>query len=287
MKKTRKKLPEIKSFFENASRVMTRANIEGHMNLNRVAWELPESITVQKFIAFLIDNIGLKELRFSFPSRNIIRYSLGEASIFELVLSLKPNAYFSHYTAMFLHDLTEQIPNTIYLNFEQPPKIRQEGNLEQNRIDLAFKKRPRQSNNIAEFDGKKVCILNGMHTGSLSVIDMEVGASLLPITDIERTLIDIVVRPNYSGGVFEVLNAYRSASERVSVNKLSAVLKQLNYIYPYHQAVGFYLERTGKYSETQINLMRKFEIKYDFYLTYQMHEMEYSKTWKLYFPKGF
>jgi predicted transcriptional regulator of viral defense system len=34
-------------------------------------------------------------------------------------MSLEQDAYFSHYTAMQLHGLTEQIPKVMYLNVEQ------------------------------------------------------------------------------------------------------------------------------------------------------------------------
>ena len=45
----------------------------------------------------------------------------------------------------------------------------------------------------------------------------------LAITNIERTLIDATVRPLYSGGVYEVFEAYRRAAEHISVNKLAAM----------------------------------------------------------------
>jgi predicted transcriptional regulator of viral defense system len=110
---------------------------------------------------------------------------------------------------------------------------------------------------------------------------------MIRVTDVERTLIDSTVRPVYAGGVFEVLNAYRLARPRVSVNKLAATLKKLDYIYPYHQVIGFYLEKTGVYKETSIALLQKFDFKYDFYLTHGMKETAYSEKWRLYFPKGF
>ena len=154
---------------------------------------------------------------------------------------------------------------------------------------MAFRNPQRKSNAIAIFDDMRVVLLNGMYTENLGVIEFEeTPGGVISVTDIERTLIDIVVRPVYSGGVSEVLKAYRVAKERgVSINKLCSRLKELNYIYPYHQAIGFYLEKAGVYSESQIRLLEKFEIKYDFYLAHQMKETEFSEKWRLFYPKGF
>jgi len=188
---------------------------------------------------------------------------------------------------MYLHNLTEQIPKTIYLNFEQHPKRFKQGDLEQSRIDVAFKRPVRTTNQIATYNGEKVCILNGMFTGKLGVIKLkEREDEELYLSNLERTLIDITVRPIYSGGVSEVLKAYKLAQPKVSVNKLAAMLKKLNYTYPYHQAIGFYLEKTGIYRDSQINLIRKFDFNYDFYLTHHIKEYDYSKKWRLYYPKG-
>jgi len=131
-----------------------------------------------------------------------------------------------------------------------------------------------------------------MNLGILGLTELKVDGQTLErekiiFTDIERTIIDITVRPFYAGGVFEVLKAYRLAKGKVSINKLSAMLKTINYIYPYHQAIGFYLERAGGYKDSVIRIFKKIDIKYDFYLTYQMREMSYSKEWRLYYPKGF
>ena len=108
------------------------------------------------------------------------------------------------------------------------------------------------------------------------------------MTDLERTLIDIVVRPFYAGGVGEVTKAYERAGSRASTNRLAALLRQLDYVYPYHQAVDFYLERSGVFTESAIELFRgKFEFEFDFYLTYQMKEVRYDHRWRLFVPKGF
>jgi predicted transcriptional regulator of viral defense system len=290
MKITRLKIAKddiVKHFGSLPNRVYKRSQIEEIISEKREFWRLSSTTTANKFIAFLIEEKKLREIRLEFPKRTEIRYTWGDVSIYEMALTLKPDSYFTHYTAMFFHELTEQIPKTIYLNQEQPKKPKQETHLTQSSIDLAFKRPVRVSNNIALCGEYNICLLNGMHTGRLGVIEtMGSGGEKIHVTDIERTLIDLTVRPTYSGGIFEVLNAYRLARNKISVNKLSAILQKLNYIYPYHQAVGFYLDRAGNYEDSSISLFRKFGMKYDFYLTHQMKDMVYSKEWKLFYPKG-
>ena len=279
--------PDIFKLFDKMpTKVFRRSQIEEIITQNREFWRLSTTTTVNRFIAFLIQESKLKEIRFKFPTRSEIRYTWGDTPLYEVVLTIKPNSYFTHYTAMFFHQLTEQIPKTIYLNQEQQQKRNREAHLTQSSIDLAFKRPVRVSNNIALCGEYNICLLNGMYTGRLGVIEtMGLGGEKIYVTDVERTLIDITVRPTYSGGIFEVLNSFRLARSKVSVNKLSAILQNLNYIYPYHQAVGFYLDRAGNYKDSSISLFRKFGMKYDFYLTHQMKDMAYSKEWKLFYPK--
>ena len=107
------------------------------------------------------------------------------------------------------------------------------------------------------------------------------------VTGVERTLIDAAVRPFYSGGVFEVLEAYRRARKTVNVALLAELLKRLDYIYPYHQAIGLYMEKAGCYSTGEMASMEAFGLQYDFYLTHQMKKPEHSSRWRIYFPQGF
>jgi len=109
----------------------------------------------------------------------------------------------------------------------------------------------------------------------------------LRTTTLERTLIDIAVRPFYAGGVAEVAKAYEMAKDKeVSVNRLASMLTKMQFGYPYHQAIGYYLERAG-YRSAQLDLMRQFPRERDFYLTHQMTDKHYVKDWRLFVPKGF
>jgi hypothetical protein len=112
------------------------------------------------------------------------------------------------------------------------------------------------------------------------------GAGPLRFTNLERTLIDAAVRPGYAGGVFEVRKAYELAKPTLSVKELSAMLTKLAYTYPYHQAIGYYLERAG-HSGAALDVLRKLPMELDFYLTHQMSQTDYVKGWRLFVPKGF
>jgi len=280
---------DIVSFFDGyEKRILEMTDISRILEQNREFWRLPRNVGPSKFVNLLTENTKLKAYDFTFPRKTYLRLAWGDRSIYELALSLERDSYFTHYTALYWHNLTDQIPKTIYVNYEQRPKRHAGERLLQGNIDTAFRNPQRESKNVTIVGDFKICVLNGKWTNKLGVTEIVTDDNeQITLTDLERTLIDIVVRPTYSGGIYEVLNAYRRAAKTVSINKLSSMLRKLDYVYPYHQAIGFYLERAGAYREAQIQLLRKFQFQYDFYLTHQMKETEYSKEWRLYYPKGF
>jgi hypothetical protein len=283
--------PDILRYFDEFPRkILKLSDITAILAEQRDFWRLTQTTTAHAFLKFLTQHGKLKRFDFPFPYRKERRYTWGDVPLLEILLTLKQNAYFTHYTAVRMHGLTEQIPKTIYLNYEQPPHV-QRSQLEQARIDTAFSRPPRVSQNVIDYDDNRICLINGMHTGQLGVVDEQVRYDTtspvqVRLTNAERTLIDIAVRPFYAGGVFEVLKAYRLAWDRLSVNRLAAVLQKLAYVYPYHQAIGFYLERAG-YRRSSLDLLRRFPIEFDFYLTHQMGDTDYIKDWRLHVPKGF
>lgn len=216
------------------------------------------------------------------------RYSTHQFSPYELALSLRKNAYLSHGTAAFLLGLTNEEPQTVYLNVEQSSKEARGTSdvLTQEALDLAFSKSQRQSKHRVTSRDFSITLLHGKQSGNLGVqtIKGDAGESLA-LTDIERTLIDITVRPTYGGGVRTVFRCYLSAKGQVSTSKLIRMLKQLNYTYPYHQAIGFYLAHAG-YSKESWEELRE-DLQHDFYLAHDMKKTIYNQEWGIHIPKGF
>jgi predicted transcriptional regulator of viral defense system len=108
---------------------------------------------------------------------------------------------------------------------------------------------------------------------------------LVDTTKLERTLIDIVVRPVYAGGPHEVVRAYETAASRISMNTLIATLKKLDYVYPYHQAIGFLLQKVGV-PETQLAKLEALGLEWDFYLAHQISDPLYDSRWRLFYPQS-
>jgi predicted transcriptional regulator of viral defense system len=283
---------DIFSYFDALpSKVLRRSDVARILTQQRGFWRLALSTRITGFVDFLEKSGKLRRLDFAFPVRPTHCYIWGDVPLLEVLLHLKPRSYLSHYTAMRYHGLTEQVPRTIYVTHEQVhPNTRAREPLSQELITAAFKNPVRESQNIASFGSRTICLINGADTQmqgitSGSMADGTDLPAMVKVTDLERTLIDATVRPVYSGGVAEVMKAFREAREALSVNRLRGLLHRLAYLYPFHQAIGFYLERAD-YPESSLKLIRELPQIVDFYLAHAMSEADYVPQWRLFVPKG-
>lgn len=284
---------DIFSLFENGEKVLRTKQIGKILAENRDFWRLAKNTTLSDFIKFLTSSGKLKKNDFDFPLRRETLYTWGNVPLLDLLQNIKPSCYFSHFSAMAMHGLTEQTPRTHHLTFERNNNTENKSSiLSQYMIDESFKKPIVETKNIAIIENIKVVLISGRFTNNDNIEKIAISTGVntpqlnVKVTDLERTLIDIAVKPHYSGGYEEIIKAYKTAKTIASVNKVCALLRKYNYLYPYHQAIGFYMERAG-YPETKLDLLKRFNIEYDFYLFHNMKNPKYNDKWKIYYPNNY
>lgn len=89
----------------------------------------------------------------------------------------------------------------------------------------------------------------------------------------------------YALATKKVLAAFREASSALSIKGILEVLNGLDYRYPYHQAIGFYLSRSG-FTDSDTETLLSRGIAFDFYLANKLVNPSYDKKWRLYYPRG-
>ena len=278
----------VTQYFEtNPDRVFARSDVEHLFVEKNHEWNLPPSMTSYTFVQMLLTRTKLSELRLrSHHYSSLLRYSWeGKASPISVAISIKKDdAFFSHGSAMWIHGLSGD-HKKISLNREQSEKRRNSAQLSQEAIDRAFRNQQRFSRLGYKYQDAKITLLSGKHTGRLDVQSaVAPSGHHVEVTSLERTLVDITVRPAYSGGVSNVLQAFRLAKNRVSVSKLITLLEKFDYTYPYHQSIGFYLERAG-YTEADQLLAQADGVKFNFYLCHGLKGPTFDPDWRVFFPR--
>jgi len=282
-------LPAIEKYFDKESiKSFTEKKFSEILNKNSHDWNIKPTSNKGRVLDYLLKREMLLKNSFINDSNEVkLIYSWKTQDEFTVISGLKSDSYFAYYSSLFLHQLTLQIPKTVYLNFEHKSEKRSNDsgtNLTQDAIDNAFNGSQRKSSLTFSFNDKKIVLTNGKFTNKLGVVKRHNNNQWFEYTNLERTLIDIAVRPAYAGGVFEVIEAYKIAKGKLNVSRMSKYLEKLDYIYPYYQVIGFYLEKAG-YADRDVEFFIK-EMKFNFYLTYDIRRKEFSEKWKLYYPKG-
>jgi hypothetical protein len=236
------------------------------------------------FVDLLLQTKTLQKVHLTstYPLRTT-RYAYAPFTELELAVSLRPNSYLSHATAAFLHSLSETESQFVYVNQEQSAKSHL-GPLTQAALNRAFATSQRQSAFIVTHEQTKIMFLSGKDTRQLGVQEITgKQGELIRVTDIDRTFIDLAVRPSYSGGIHNVLRIYTGATAKTTAERLAEMLKGLAYLYPYHQAIGFLLARAG-YAPESLTPLAKLGCHFDFFLSHGMTKTKFDSQWRVHYP---
>jgi hypothetical protein len=274
-------------FDQQPKRVFSSSDLASFAVSRQFDWDLSRKMGPDAFIDLLLERT--KMMRIKLKSQDypqVVRYLWGSNIAPVLVaLSIKPHSYCSHGSALWVHGLGGQ-ERQIYVNSEQSQKPGNRNQLAQDAIDRAFLRPQRKSRLVYTYENATIVVLNGKHSGRLEVERAKTpSGEEVEATSLERTLVDITVRPSYAGGVASVVKSFQIARGKASVERLLRILGTLEYAYPYHQSIGFYM-RQSYYSETELDLVRRLGTKYNFYLDYGMKDRAFDGEFKVFYPKS-
>jgi predicted transcriptional regulator of viral defense system len=223
-----------------------------------------------------------------FNKKSVLQKTLAIAQV------LYPRGYFTHATALYFNGLTKKAPSEIIINIEQDRHYDEEearSALAQDKIDAAMSKNRVLAKPSYYLYRRYIRAIHCQAINNTSIIKNQSTHHLIRHTDLERTLIDICVRPELAGGIAEVIKIFSKAKTmQIDISKIINYLRDADYIYPYHQTIGFLLDLTGHNINLINAISAEFDKEYDFYLCHDpnniaRHKLYYTKKWKIFANK--
>lgn len=215
-----------------------------HITYMRVArthgYALPDTAKVNNLIRTLYNAHDIAPIE---GISGVFRITVPYASVLPspqevIIQEANPTAVFSHFTAAAHHDLTNEIPNAVHLTYLRTGCKR-----------LPVGTTPEDWNDIPEarrrtpetIDGTPIQWSQTKPDWDFGYVVGYVQGSPIYVTDLERTLLDILRFPDRSGGAMEVLRMWKRAVPRLRLHALIDYTKRFNQTL-LRQRVGFLLE---------------------------------------------
>lgn len=158
----------------------------------------------------------------------------GPIHSFEIAIKLAKIGAISHRSAMSHYNLTDQVISTIYVTVPQ--------------------KKGANLSTIKEYfiGGTKYQLIRVLPQHYWGIKPTFIGEARIWITDLEKTLIDGLINPQYCGGMREVIYAFEQGIGKVSANKLYEYAKKTTTVVC--KRLGWILDQINEYPEIQEQL---------------------------------
>jgi len=175
--------------------------------IKTISKDFPSKRILLKNIAALLSNGVIQRQDTYFTVLGKKNYGPGE-----IMCSLDPFAYVSHISAMSFHGLTDRIPSSIYLStpnqkrWREFARERMEKDYGDKFQEFSMSTLPKLTRPHVEKVGKfPVHIYSSVHAGAFK----HVSDSILRVSTIGRTFLDMLREPMLCGGMRHVMNVYK------------------------------------------------------------------------------
>jgi len=217
---------------------------------------------------------------------------LDKINLYELAAKMFPAGYFCNLSSIYFHSLTNQIPKTIYICNETISghlKTKAAG-MNNSLLRRAFIKPHRHTSYVFAVNNCEIVVVDRKKKSDHGIVKIHAHNTLLPnnsrITSVERALIDAVVSPQYNGGIVSVYTYFKKARQKMDVAKLMDIYRKLDFVYPYSQVLGFFLDNIGLQNQAA-DIFNVYPPQFKFFVDHNAKaSWSYDEKWKLYYPNG-
>jgi len=254
-------------------------------NLKEILQSLKEksyvanNLSINSFILKLIDE-GLTQNSIVIRGHTKVRYTLRkDLSIYNFCSVLEKNSFFSMTTSLNIQKISEYRSNYIFISKERASRIkRQNIQLTQVDIDNAFSKKPRQTSAYDRLENHIVILLEANNTEAYEIINF----NGYKVSSINRVFVELISNIHYFQSSQKVLELFLSIKERLDIKKIYIIIEKFNFIYPYFQLAGFYLEKIG-FSKDELSEYYSKKSDLNFYTEKNKDSYEFDKYWNIYY----
>lgn len=227
------------------------------------------------------------------PEYKLLSLDKDKVAILDILKAFQPAYFFSHHSALYFHQITNQRPEEYFLSKEIKGRIPQHTkDRAPARVRQAFLKAPRKTTKYLRYKKTKINLLEKQDLKRKGIIKIKLqygGQDMdgyeIYLTSMERTLMDSIIKPHYSGGLKTLAMAFSVG--KIKVDKLYDIYKTYDPFYPYWQSIGFMLQIYKGEGVARKWLKYFQEPKIDFYLDRGFRDdWLYNPEWKIYYPKG-
>jgi hypothetical protein len=203
-----------------------------------------------------------------------------------------PTGCYCHLTSVFFHALTQQIPQKVFIRRRDiaPRKTKRPETLSDSQIRSQFIKPQKVTGKRVPLPGGECVLISGYKNDQTGVIPVPNEFRAFPadarITDLERCLIDAVVAPHYNGGIMSLPALFAEAADQLNLQTLIGHYGELEFLYPFHQTIGFFLHHSGQ-TEAAERWRETFQPTNRFFVDKNAKtNWGYDTVWHVYYPRG-
>lgn len=172
-----------------------------------------------------------------------IRYTLNkEFNIYDFVYSLERNGFFSMFTSLNIQGFTNFRDNFIFISKERMQRVNfSSKNITQEAIDKAFSNKPRKTKAYNTIYNYNIVMLESNNTQGVGIINY----NGYKVSSINRAFVEIISNIQYSKTPYDVIKEFRQLKDKLDINEIFKIIEKFDFIYPYYQLAGYYLEKIG------------------------------------------